>query len=171
MIYATFSIVERNGEKYRLYVYAGSDKPKLAQVIVDFCAAPFDLTLAYFSKTSGKTLTRRTTNLGYELEQAHGQLKLYTTLLAKLDAGRMAHFEKEDFEGNFEFFNGASSLWNNLSGYSEGLAAFLDNADLFLYSQGLWDKLPKDFMQCQDEDEAFAIVRSILNEWNDAQAD
>lgn len=169
MIYATFGIVERNGVKYRLYLFAGSTKAALAQTIVDFYEKPFEATLTYFSSSSGKTLTRHTSNLGHELEQAHGQLRLFTTLLAKLDAGSAAHFEKENFEGSFEFFVGTMSLWTNLSGYSEGLPAFLDNADLFLFSQGLWDQLPKDFLQCQDEDKAFNIVRDILNQWNNGQ--
>ena len=169
MIHATFCIVEWNNEKIRLFCFAETSELELAKKITEYFDDQFETTLKYFSISSGKTLTKNTSNLGYELEKAHGQLKMFTDLLAKVDNYPMSHLSKEDFEGDFEFFNGKVSMWVNLNGYAEGLPAFLDSADLFLYSQGLWDQLPKDFMECKDEVEAFDIVYKIMEEWNKKQ--
>ena len=169
MIYATFCIVDHNGEKCRLFCYGGTSQRELAKLITEHLNDQFEVTLKYFSRTSGKTLTRNTSNLGYELEKAHGQLRMFTNLLAKLDAYPMSRFAKEDFEGSFEFFSGKDMMWFSFCPYVEGLPAFLEEADLFLYSQGLWDKLPKDFMQYTDEAKAFQVVYDILDEWNRKQ--
>ena len=169
MIYATFCIVEFDNEKCRLYCYADPSKHGLAKKITEHLNDQFEVTLKYFSKTSGKTLTRNTSNLGYELERAHGQLKMFTNLVAKVDAYPLSHYAKEDFEGNCEFFNGKNDMWCCFGPYVEGLPAFLEEADLFLYSQGLWDELPKDFMQYTDEEQAFQVVYDILERWSKKQ--
>ena len=170
MIHATFCIVKRGEEKYRLYVFADPTIGGLAEKITDFFSGQFDVTLKYFSAVSGKTLTRNTPNLGVELERAHAQTKLFTDLLAKL-ATSTSHFSKEDFEGSVEFFNGKTSLWVRFDQYVDNLPSFLDAADLFLFSQGLWDELPKDFLDISAEDKAFEVVSQIITRWNDKQAD
>ena len=170
MIHATFCIVKRGEEKYRLYVFADPTISGLAQKITGFFSGQFDVTLKYFSAVSGKTLTRNSPNLGVELERAHAQTKLFTDLLAKL-ATSTSHFSKEDFEGSMEFFNGKTSLWVRFDQYVDNLPSFLDASDLFLFSQGLWDELPKDFLDISAEDKAFEIVSQIITRWNDKQAD
>ena len=167
---ATFCAVSKNGEKYRLYVFADSSKRGLAKKITDFMSDQFDTTLRYFSKISGKKLTRQTPNLGEELRKCHSNTGLFTNLLAKLDSP-LSHFEKADFEGSFEFFNGVSSLYVSFDNFVEGLPHFLDAADLFLFSQGLWDDLPKGFMQIDDEEKAFETVYRIVQSYNSSRPD
>ena len=170
MIHATFCIVKRGEEKYRLYVFADVSARGLAQKIADFLGGQFDVTLKYFSAVSGKSLTRDTPNLGAELERAHAQTRFFTDLLAKL-ANSSSHFSKEDFEGSVEFFNGKTSLWLRFDQYADDLPGFLDAADLFLFSQGLWDELPKDFLDLREEEKAFDVVSAIITRWNNRQAD
>lgn len=171
MIHATFAIASRNNEKYRLYVFADNSPLGLAKKITSFLDDQFQATLSYFSRVSGKNLTKNTSNLGYELEKAHANLRVYTNLLAKAETGALSHFTKSDFEGGFEFNNGKINIYVSLNSYAEGLTEFLDKADLFLYSQGLWDLLPSEFSSIKDEEKAFDEVYQIIKGFNEKQAD
>lgn len=171
MIYATFCTVSRNNEKYRLYAFADSSQLGLAKKIIEFLEGSFQKTLEYFSRVKGIQLSRNMSSLGASCQKAGINAKTLTDLIAAVDAYPTSHFTKAHFEGSFEFYDGKTSLWLSLDSYAEGLPEFLDHADLFLYSQGLWDSLPSDFLQYKDEKKAFQIVYDILNGWNDKQGE
>ena len=91
--------------------------------------------------------------------------------MSAVEAYPLSHFTSEHFEGGFEFFNGKTNMSVSMNDFAEGLPEFLDRADLFLYSQGLWDELPEDFLQYTDEEKAFNVVNNILINWNNKQED
>ena len=171
MIYATFCTVTRNNEKYRLYCFADQTKQGLAKKIIEFLDPSFVNTLDYYSRVKGIRLTRNMSCLGTECQKAGMNVKTFTNLIAASDGYPMTHFTKDHFEGSMEFFNGKTSLWLSLDSFAEGLHEFLDHADLFLYSQGLWDSLPSDFMQYTDEEKAFQAVYDIISGYNNKQPD
>lgn len=171
MYHIVFMNVSKGETPYRKYVFFGTSIEELANQIVTFLLPCFEQTLAYFSRQSGKSLSLSAPNLTETLRTVPANCIEFSQLRDKVQKG--IAFKEKDFMSSFEFTNnGKTFLWCALSGtvYS-GFRDIRDGIDTYLYSQGLDDKLPSNFLATQDEEQLISLCRDILNAWNEEQGD